>query len=136
MALVFLGGAAGTGVRFGLGAVVPFWRSVPVATFGINVVGAFLLGALLERLERLGRPRHDPDRVRRLRLLIGTGGLGGFTTYSSLATDTASLLLVHPGRAVGYAVGTLLVGTVASVAGIWVARRAAGGAEPSASVAR
>jgi len=92
-----------------------------VATLGINVVGAFLLGALLERL---GHPGLDPNRVQHLRLLLGTGGLGGFTTYSALATDTASLLAAHPGRAVGYALATVLIGAAASVAGIVASRRA------------
>lgn len=133
MALVFLGGAAGTGARYLLSAVVPVWACVPVATLGINVIGAFLLGALLERLARPSRPA---DASLRLRLLVGTGGLGGFTTYSALATDTAALLAEHPGRAIGYALGTVLVGGAASVAGIWVARRGAGGAAPAASAAR
>jgi CrcB protein len=55
----------------------------------VNVAGAFALGLLLAALARRG-----PDRGRRrmLRLLLGTGLLGGFTTYSTLAVDTAGLL--------------------------------------------
>ena len=91
-----------------------------MATFGINVVGAFLLGVLLELL---AGSVLDSGWSRRLRLGIGTGGLGGFTTYSALATDTVTLAAAHPGRAAGYALATVIVGAVASIAGIWLARR-------------
>ena len=92
---------------------------VPIATFGINVIGAFLLGVLLEFLAD-----RSPDTgwSRRIRLGVGTGGLGGFTTYSALATETA-ILASHPGRAIGYAIGTVILGAAASVAGIWLSRR-------------
>ena len=53
---------------------------------------------------------------------VTEGVLGGFTTYSALATDTATLAVTHPGRAVGYALATVLVGAVASTAGIVLAR--------------
>ena len=120
IALVAVGGAAGTGLRYWISAVVPHWAGVPVATFGINVAGAFLLGVLLELLAESSL---DSDWSRRLRLGVGTGGLDGFTTYSALATDTVTLAAAHPGRAAGYAVATVIVGAVASLAGIWLARR-------------
>jgi CrcB protein len=120
IALVAAGGAAGTGLRYLITLVVPRWAGVPVATLGINVVGAFLLGVLLELL---ADRTHDTGWSRRIRLGVGTGGLGGFTTYSALATDTAALLAAaHPGRAAGYALATVLMGAAASIAGIWLAR--------------
>ncbi len=80
-ALVVLGGAAGTGLRYLLTTLIPPWAQVPVATLVINVVGAFVLGALLELLaDRIIDAGWSP----RIRLTIGTGGLGGFTTYSAL----------------------------------------------------
>jgi CrcB protein len=120
VALVFVGGAVGTGLRYWISAVTPHWAGVPVATFGINVVGALLLGVLLELL---AGSNLDSGWSRRLRLGIGTGGLGGFTTYSALATDTVTLAAGHPGRGVGYALATVTVGAVASIAGIWLVRR-------------
>jgi CrcB protein len=117
--LVALGGAVGTGLRYGLSTLVPHWNAIPVATLGINLVGAFLLGLLLETLARSGL---GPGRARSLRLGLGTGVLGGFTTYSALATDTALLTGGHPGLAIGYALVTVVVGAAASVAGIRVAR--------------
>ena len=120
IALVGVGGAAGTGLRYWISAVVPHWLGVPVATLGINVAGAFLLGILLELLAGSG---HDSGWSRRIRLAVGTGGLGGFTTYSALATDTVSLAATHPGRAAGYALATVIIGAVASLTGIWLSRR-------------
>ena len=117
--LVAVGGTVGTGLRYLIASGVPLWASVPIGTLGVNVVGAFLLGMLLELLVL---SNVDSDRSRRLRLLIGTGGLGGFTTYSALATDTATLLDAHPGRAVGYAIATVVLGGLATVAGIWCSR--------------
>jgi fluoride exporter len=120
IALVAVGGAVGTGLRYWISAVVPHWAGIPVATLSINVVGAFLLGVLLELLAESGQ---DSGWSRRLRLGIGTGGLGGFTTYSALANDAATLAAAHPGRAAGYALATVIVGAVACLAGIWLARR-------------
>jgi CrcB protein len=119
--LVLLGGTVGTGLREAITLVTPRVGDVPVATVGINVVGAFLLGILLERLARGG-----PDAGVRsdLRLLLGVGALGGFTTYSALALDSVLLGQTgSPAVALLYALGTLVVGAVASWAGIAVAAR-------------
>jgi CrcB protein len=118
--LVAAGGTVGTGLRYLITTAIPTRAGLPVATLGINIVGAFLLGALLELLADRGI---RAALSRRLRLLIGTGGLGGFTTYSALATDTATLIATHPARAVGYALTTVIIGAIASVAGIWLSRR-------------
>lgn len=117
--LVVLGGSVGTAARYLLSALIPPWQDVPVATFGINVAGAFALGALLETLAR-GGP--DQGTRRFLRLLVGTGMLGGFTTYSSLSVETDTLFAAGRfGHAALYAGGTLVTGAVASLAGILVA---------------
>ena len=117
--LVAAGGAAGTGLRYLITQLVPRWAGVPIATFGINVVGAFLLGLLLESL---ADHSSDVGWSRRMRLGLGTGGLGGFTTYSALATETVALAAAHPGRAAAYALGTVIIGAAASIAGILLAR--------------
>ncbi|PZP66844.1 MAG: hypothetical protein DI592_23690, partial [Stenotrophomonas maltophilia] len=57
----------------------------------------------------------DAGRRRVLRLLLGTGVLGGFTTYSTLAESTAALFLDGHGLAgTGYALLTVLSGAIAT----------------------
>lgn len=116
--LVFIGGMLGTLARFGVTTIVPTWGAVPVATFFVNVVGAFALGCLVEALVHGG---DDVGARRGVRLFVGTGVLGGFTTYSALAVDTDGLLLTAPpALGVLYAGATVLVGAAASLAGIAV----------------
>ncbi|WP_084541223.1 fluoride efflux transporter FluC [Nocardioides alkalitolerans] len=127
VALVVLGGTLGTGLRHGLDLALPPVDGVPLTIAAINVAGAFLLGLLLETVARRGP---EDDRAQRVRLLLGTGVLGGFTTYSALAVDTALLLDDRPLVGLGYAAGTLVLGLVASVGGVAVAagrRRTHGG---------
>jgi CrcB protein len=116
LGLVALGGTIGTALRQGLLLLAPDLDRFPVTTFAINLAGAFALGMLLEVLVRSGP---DVGRLRAIRLLAGTGVLGGFTTYSALATATA-LLAVGGGAgwAIAYALGTVVLGAVMSVAGI------------------
>jgi fluoride exporter len=118
--LVAVGGGVGTGLRYLITTVTPKAAGLPIATLGINVIGAFLLGVLLELLADRSL---DTGWSRRIRLGVGTGGLGGFTTYSALATETVVLAASHAERAIGYAVGTVIIGGVASIAGIWLSRR-------------
>lgn len=114
--LVFVGGALGTTVRYLISGAVPPVYGLPLATFGINVVGAFVLGWLLEALALRGP---DEGRRRSVRLFVGTGILGGFTTYSAFAVDTDGLIVAqNVGGSILYAVATIAVGALASLAGI------------------
>ncbi|WP_137824791.1 CrcB family protein [Brevibacterium sp. 2SA] len=130
LGLALLGGTAGTAAREALGLAVPSLAGIPVAIFAINLLGAFLLGLLLEALLRTG-----PDDGWRLRarILLGTGFMGGFTTYSALAVDTALLLgggatsgatagaMTTAGATtlgLAYGLGTVLLGGLATWAGI------------------
>ncbi|UAJ81345.1 CrcB family protein [Leifsonia sp. ZF2019] len=116
--LVFVGGALGTTVRYLISAAAPPVLGLPLATLGINVVGAFVLGWLLEALALRGP---DEGRRRAVRLFVGTGILGGFTTYSAFAVDTDGLIVAqNVGGSIVYAVATVAVGALASVAGIAV----------------
>ncbi|MEO6827609.1 MAG: CrcB family protein [Microbacteriaceae bacterium] len=121
IALVFVGGALGTATRYLLAASIPVWNRLPLTILAVNVVGPFALGALLEVLLRRG---HDVGMRRTLRLLVGTGFLGGFTTYSTLAVDTDTLFRQGtPWIAAGYAIATLLLGAAGAIAGIALGRR-------------
>ena len=115
---VFIGGALGTATREAVGLAFPT-VGIPWATGAINVVGALILGLLAGALTGRVRRRHQG-----LRLLLGTGLCGGFTTYSTFAAQTATLLRDgSAGSAFGYALGTLVFGAAAAWLGL-----AAGGA--------
>ncbi|WIE74557.1 CrcB family protein [Curtobacterium sp. MCSS17_007] len=119
LGLVALGGAVGTGVRAVLAAALPAADGVSWTILVINVVGAFCLGFLLEALAHAGA---DVGRRRALRLFVGTGVLGGFTTYSTLADDTARLLDAGRwGAGAGYALLSVVLGLVAAAVGVWLA---------------
>jgi CrcB protein len=119
--VVVTGGMFGALARYGLSSILPSPGGWPLPTLIINMAGAFLLGFLLEALVRRGP---DAGRLRMVRLLAGTGFMGAFTTYSTLALETNALL--GAGRltdALGYVAATLLGGALATLAGI---RAAAG----------
>ena len=112
--LVAFGGTIGTAARLGLGLAIPDQGGFPVAVLVANILGAFLIGVVAARLAA------STD----LRLLLGTGVLGGFTTYSALAVQTDALLRGgQAATAFTYAAGTVALGLAASLAGISLARR-------------
>jgi CrcB protein len=118
-ALVAIGGAAGTLTRHGITEALDADRLFPLATFLVNVTGSFALGALLAAL--LVRDHSTP--ANRLRLLLGTGFLGGYTTYSALAVETDTLLRGdHVPLGLAYAAGTVVAGVLAAYAGVAAAR--------------
>ncbi len=133
LALVFAGGAAGTAAREALSLAFPTSAGIPYATWAINVVGSLALGLLLGFVVSGG-----PGHHRWLRLVVGTGFCGGFTTYSTLAVQAADLAGRELwGASATYALGTLLIGAVAAWVGIAAGsaavrrRRAPDGAGPA-----
>jgi CrcB protein len=114
LAAIALGGAAGSPARYAVGRIVHTSAGgFPWGTFSVNVAGSFLLGALLTLVVE----RWPPTRY--VRPFAAIGFLGGFTTFSTYTVETN--LLVKDGKVVlafGYLVATLVVGLVASIAGI------------------
>jgi len=114
LALVFLGGCVGAGAREALLAFVPQLSPVPLTLLAINLLGAFLLGVLFEALIR-----RMSEGAGRVRLLLGTGLLGGFTSYSALALAVTALIVEsQPWWALAYGVGTVVLGAAATLLGI------------------
>lgn len=123
LATVMVGGMAGTLARWSLTRVLPVVHGWPLPTVVTNLAGAFCLGLLLEHLAASGP---DEGARRRLRLLLGTGFLGAFTTMSSLAVEAVLLAdAPHPGQALAYLLGSLAGGVVLAWAGILVGHRTA-----------
>lgn len=114
--LIGLGGAIGSTARYLVSALVlrattPYF---PYGTFVVNVLGCALFGAIVGLAQH--RVALSPDA--RAFLLVGV--LGGFTTFSTFAFDTLSLLRdAQPAAALVNALGQLLVG----VAAVWVGFR-------------
>ncbi|ETJ05451.1 MAG: Protein CrcB-like protein 1, partial [Actinomyces urogenitalis DORA_12] len=85
---VFAGGALGTLVRAGLARLWPHTAGeLPTATLAVNLVGALALGFLLGRLALAP----DTGWRRTLRLGLGTGFMGGLTTYSTFIVEVEHL---------------------------------------------
>lgn len=104
---VALGGMIGTALRALVGLAAP---STPIALLVVNLLGAFGLATLLAAV----RASDHPARLDRWRLLVGTGGFGGFTTYSGLAVATLAMPLP---ASLGYWAATLFCGLLASLLG-------------------
>lgn len=132
IAWVVAGGAVGSTLRSTLATASPtspgHW---PWTTFLINVSGAFLLGLLLESLAGLA----PTERLRApLQLGVGTGAIGGYTTYSSFAVETVSLGTGgEVWLAAGYAFVSVVAGFLAAGAAMLAVRRVLG---PLRGVAR
>lgn len=121
LGLVAAGGAAGAAAREGLVLAIPDTGHLPWAVIAANLTGAFLLGWLYAALARVeqGPTAPRPVPARRLRLLLGTGFCGGFTTYSTLAVGVVLLAgSPGPGWAAAYGLGTVAAGSLATWAGL------------------
>lgn len=86
--LIFLGGGAGAVCRYGTSLLAGRWLGTgfPYGTLIINLIGAFLIGLIVELLAL--KYSASPQ----LKLLLVTGFLGGYTTFSAFALETALLL--------------------------------------------
>jgi CrcB protein len=119
VALVAAGGAVGSGARYTVAQLLPTVAGWPRATFVVNLVGAFALGVLLETLISRGP---ESVRLRRWRLALGTGVLGGFTTFSSLALEVEGLVAAgRPVLGATYGLVSVVAGAVLAFAGVAVA---------------
>ena len=108
-ALVFIGGAIGTGLRDGLGQWMRSKQtsSFPYATLVVNVLGCFLIGLCM--------PWSDEPTFR---LLVMAGFLGGLTTFSTWVWECTHfykerkyrLLISYTIASYGFGIGAVWVG--------------------------
>ncbi len=112
--LVMAGGAAGAALRFQLARMLPVsaggW---PWPTFVANLAGGFAMGLLASWLLRHG------ESAEPMRLLVGVGLLGGFTTFSAFSLEMAQMVeRGQAGLAGGYAVASVILALTALFAGL------------------
>jgi CrcB protein len=119
MLLVFIGGGVGSVLRFLVGrlAATAVPGGFPWGTLIVNVAGSFAAGLLIGWLA--GRSGHAGTQ-----LLLMTGLLGGFTTFSAFSIDTLTLATRQPAAAVAYVSATLLLGLLAAWGGLLLTRSA------------
>jgi CrcB protein len=106
LALAATGGAAGSVLRYATGIWCAQWFGValPWGTLAVNVIGSAIIG-LLGGLMLGGMPFSQEAR-----LLLITGILGGFTTFSAFSLDFGTLFLRSPTLGAGYLALTLAGG--------------------------
>jgi CrcB protein len=107
------GGAIGVFARALVVAPVDDPAAVPWVTLGINVAGSLILGIVVGWLD---------DRRPLARAFLGTGIMGGFTTYSAFAVATA-LWATTPWLAAGLAAASVVAGVGGALAGLFLGRR-------------
>ena len=117
--LVCLGGAFGTGARYLIGtwAAGSWGARFPFGTLAINALGSFLL-VLILYLSMQGR-LISPDA----RVILGTGVMGGFTTYSTFNYEVLRFLQQGAyGAAAAYLLATVGGCLAAGAAAVAVAK--------------
>jgi len=117
--LVALGGATGAVLRYLVGrwSLVTFGPGLPLGTWIVNISGGLAMGLLAGWLARPG------SGAEHMRLLLGVGVLGGFTTFSAFSLEVVTLL--NRGEAIwalGYALASVTGAVLAVFAGLWLAR--------------
>ena len=121
LAVVAVGGSAGSAARYAVALLLPHdaGAGVPWATLAANALGCLLIGVLVVLVEG----RHPL-----LRPLLGVGVLGGFTTFSTFAVD--AVVLADRGAvwtSAAYVTGTLVTALAAVSLGVSGTRWLTGG---------
>jgi fluoride exporter len=120
LAAIFAGGFIGTVARALVAEALPHDPGAwPWATFLVNLVGAFILGYVVTRLqERLPLSSYR-------RPFLGTGLCGALTTFSTMQVELLGMLDAgRAGLAAGYAAASAAAGFLAVAAATNLVRRA------------
>lgn len=126
VAVVALGGAVGAAARYAVSLTWPVPSGgFPWTTTGVNVAGCALIGVLMAAVTELRAPH------RLVRPFLGTGVLGGFTTFSTYAVDLQQLFEAGRGAtALAYLAATPVAALLAVWCAVTVSRRALRGRRP------
>jgi len=118
LAVVALGGALGALARYGVGLLLPpAPAGFPWGIFLVNVTGCLLIGVLMVLVTQVWPAQ------RLVRPFLGTGVLGGFTTFSAYVVDIQRLLVAgEVVVAFAYLAGTLVAALLAVQAGLSATR--------------
>lgn len=117
-ASVFVGAGAGAVLRWRIGAwAAAAWPSFPAGTLLVNLIGSLAIGVVAGLLESRA---HVPREVR---LLLVTGFLGGFTTFSAFSLEMVEMLPSRTGMAVALAAGKIAACVALAYLGMAVARK-------------
>jgi fluoride exporter len=119
--LVFAGAGAGGVLRHltNLAAARAFGGAFPVGTLAVNVIGGLAMGALAGWLGARAALGWSTEA----RLLLGTGVLGGFTTFSAFSLDAVTLWeRGEAALALGYVLASVILSILALVIGLALAR--------------
>lgn len=117
--LVATGGALGSMLRYGMGrwAIALMGPGFPFGTFVVNIAGGLLMGLLAGWLAR------GSDGGEDLRLLLGVGVLGGFTTFSAFSLEVFNMITrTEIVLAAAYAISSVAGSVLAVLAGVWLMR--------------
>ncbi|MDT0570081.1 fluoride efflux transporter CrcB [Streptomyces sp. DSM 3412] len=119
--VVAVGGGIGAAARYGAALLWPTGTTgFPWTTFWVNVVGCFVIGLLMVVVTEVWTVH------RLVRPFLGTGVLGGFTTFSTYAVDIQRLIEEgHPTTALAYLAATLLAALLAVLTAVRLATTAA-----------
>lgn len=119
LVLVMSGGAAGAALRYLVGrwTLANLGPGLPFGTWTVNIVGGLAMGMLAGVLARI-----DGD-AEPLRLLLGVGVLGGFTTFSAFSLELFNMIARGEiALAAAYAVSSVAGSVVALYAGVMLVR--------------